>query len=70
MKIADTVRDWFTKADADKVTSPSTQMSIALADTGKRTYEGTVPGAVVARRRAKNKRARQARAHHRRAARR
>ena len=47
--------------DIAKADSPSTKMALALAATGKRTYEGTVPAAVVARRRAKNKAARKAR---------
>jgi hypothetical protein len=47
--------------DIQKASSPSTKMALALAATGKRVYEGTVPAAVVARRRAKNKVARKAR---------
>lgn len=47
--------------DIAKADSPSTKMALALAATGKRVYEGTVPAAVVARRRAKNKAARLAR---------
>jgi hypothetical protein len=47
--------------DIAKASSPSTKMALALAATGKRVYEGTVPAAVVARRRAKNKAARKAR---------
>lgn len=70
MHIADTVKSWFTTSDREKVTSPQTQMAVALARSGKPTYEGTVAGVVTARRRARNKRARQARALHRRAARR
>ena len=49
--------------DIAKADSPSTKMALALAATGKRVYEGTVPAAVVARRRAKNKAARKARRH-------
>lgn len=40
---------------------PSTKMLLALTATGKHIYEGTVPAAVKARRRAANKRARVAR---------
>lgn len=69
-KIAETVKSWITDADREKATSPQTQMAVALARSGKPTYEGTVPAAVVDRRRATNKRARRARALHRRAARR
>ena len=47
--------------DIARADSPSTKMALALAATGKRVYEGTVPAAVVARRRAKNKAARIAR---------
>lgn len=47
--------------DIAKATSPSTKMALALAATGRRVYEGTVPASVVARRRAKNRRARVAR---------
>lgn len=46
--------------DIAKASSPSTKMALALALTGRRIYEGTVPAAVVARRRAKNKAARRA----------
>lgn len=51
--------------DIAKATSPSTKMALALAATGKRVYEGTVPGHVKARRRARNKAARRARKDHR-----
>ena len=47
--------------DIEKAEQPSTKMLLALAATGRRVYEGTVPGVVVARRRAKNKAARIAR---------
>lgn len=47
--------------DIAKSSSPSTKMALALAATGKKVYEGTVPKAVIARRRAKNKAARVAR---------
>ena len=50
-----------TAEDIAKATSPSTKMALALAVTGKRVYEGTVPAATIARRRAKNKAARKAR---------
>lgn len=50
-----------TDEQAAKVTSPSTQMAVAMAATGKPFYEGTVPAATKARRRAKNKAARRAR---------
>lgn len=38
-----------------------TGMLMALGDTGRHVYEGTVPAATVARRRARNKAARKAR---------
>lgn len=44
--------------------SPSTAMAALLV--GKPTYEGTVPAATIAKRRAANKRARRARRAHRR----
>lgn len=44
--------------DVAKATSTDTQMLLALAATRKHVYEGTVPPAVIARRRAANKRAR------------
>lgn len=47
--------------DIAKASSPSTKMALALAATGRRVYEGTVPAATVAQRRAKNKAARKAR---------
>ena len=47
--------------DIAKATSPSTKMALALAATGRRVYEGTVPAVTVAKRRAKNKAARVAR---------
>ena len=47
--------------DIAKASSPSTKMLLALAATGKHLYQGTVPGHVVSRRRAANKRARAAR---------
>lgn len=47
--------------DIAKADSPSTKMALALARKPGHTYEGTVPGAVVARRRARNKVARIAR---------
>lgn len=50
-----------TPDDIQKATSPSTKMALALAATGRKVYEGTVPGAVVVKRRAKNKAARRAR---------
>lgn len=57
--IGDAIRAAVSPAELAKASSPSTQMAIAL--NSKRTYEGTVAKAVVARRRAKNKRARIAR---------
>jgi hypothetical protein len=48
----------------------ATGMLVALANTGKHLYEGTVPAAVKAQRRTKNKAARAARRTHRQAARR
>lgn len=50
-----------TPEDIAKADSPSTKMALALAATGKHTYEGTVAPATIARRRAKNKAARKAR---------
>lgn len=47
--------------DIAKADSPSTKMLLALSATGKHVYQGTVPAAVKARRRAKNKVARRAR---------
>jgi len=49
-----------TPEDVDRVTQP-TRMLLAIAATGKHLYEGTVPAAVKARRRAANKTARKAR---------
>lgn len=43
----------------------STGMLLAMADTGRPVYQGTVPPAVVAKRRARNKAARAARRAHR-----
>ena len=48
----------------------ATGMLVALAETGKHVYQGTVPAAVVRERRRRNKAARVARRTHRRAARR
>lgn len=48
----------------------ATGMLVALADTGKHVYLGTVPGAVIREHRRKNKAARKARRTHRLAARR
>lgn len=60
-----TLREAITEAvgpdDIAKADSPSTKMVLALAATGKQVYAGTVPAAVVARRRAANKVARVAR---------
>lgn len=47
--------------DVAKASSTDTQMLLALAATGKHVYEGTVPAAVIARRRAANRQARIAR---------
>jgi hypothetical protein len=47
--------------DIAKADSPSTKMALALAATGRKVYEGTVPARVVAKRRAKSKAARKAR---------
>jgi hypothetical protein len=49
----------------EKILSPSTKMLLVMAAKGQRIYEGTVPGHVKARRRAKNRRARRARVVHR-----
>lgn len=43
-----------TPDDIAKASSPSTQMLLAMGATGRKVYEGTVPAAVVAKRRAKN----------------
>lgn len=59
--IASTIAEAVGPDDIAKAESPSTKMALALAATGKQVYEGTVPAAVVARRRAKNKAARTAR---------
>lgn len=50
-----------TPDDIRRANSPSTKMALALAATGKQVYQGTVPGSVIERRRAKNKAARAAR---------
>lgn len=47
--------------DIARADSPGTKMALALAATGKKVYEGTVPRAVIDRRRAKGKAARIAR---------
>jgi hypothetical protein len=62
--IRDAIRSALGKDALDKASSPSTQMSIALG--AKPVYAGTVAKAEIQRRRARNKRARQARAMHRR----
>lgn len=54
-----------TDEDRAKFTSPSTQMAVALAATGKHVYPGTVFGAEKASRRARGKRQRLARKVHR-----
>lgn len=59
--IADAVRAAVGAEDIAKAESPSTKMALALAATGRKVYEGTVPRAVIAARRAKNKAARRAR---------
>lgn len=50
-----------TAEDDAKIDSPSTQMLLAMGALGKPLYEGTVPAAVVAVRRRRNKAARKAR---------
>ena len=50
-----------TPDDVARAESPSTKMALALAATGRRVYEGPVPAATIAKRRAKNKAARKAR---------
>lgn len=47
--------------DIEIAERPSTRMLLALADTGKHLYQGTVPGHVKAKRRARNKVARASR---------
>lgn len=59
--IRQAITDQVGAEDIAKAESPSTKMALALAATGRKVYEGTVPAAVVARRRAKNKAARLAR---------
>ena len=59
--IRQAVADAVGPEDIARAGSPSTKMALALAATGKHVYEGTVPAAVKARRRAKNKVARRAR---------
>jgi hypothetical protein len=54
------VADKLDQADGDGF-RVSTRMLLAMARTGRPVYEGTVPAAVKARRRAANKRARLAR---------
>lgn len=49
----------------DLALSDSTKMLLALSRTKRHFYEGTVPAATVARRRAKNRAARRARRVHR-----
>lgn len=61
MKISTAVETAVGPEDIAKASSTSTQMLLALAATGKHVYGGTVPAAVVARRRTANKRARVAR---------
>lgn len=65
--VAQAIKDAIGRDAYDKVTSPSTQMSLALGQ--KPVYAGTVAKATVLRRRAANKRARAARRVHRLAAR-
>jgi hypothetical protein len=63
--LRDKLAEVFGRTDLEKGSSPSTKMALALAAKsardGGRTYEGTVPRAVVVRRRAKGKAARVAR---------
>jgi hypothetical protein len=59
--IRQAVTDSVGAEDIAKAESPSTKMALALAATGRKVYEGTVPDSVIARRRAKNKAARAAR---------
>jgi len=54
-----------TEDDVAKITSPSTQMAVALGATGKHVYPGTVYGEEKRRRRAKGKVQRTARKTHR-----
>jgi len=65
--ISDAIKEAVGRDAYDKVSSPSTQMSLALGQ--KPVYAGTVAKATIAKRRAHNKRARAARRVHRRAAR-
>lgn len=64
-KIYTAVSETVGAEDIARASSPSTQMALALARKPGHTYEGTVPGTVIARRRAKNKAARLARRAHR-----
>ena len=50
-----------TASDIRQAQSPSTKMLLAISATGRSFYEGTVSQAVIQRRRAKNRAARQAR---------
>lgn len=59
--VSEAIADAVGPEDIAKAESPSTKMLLAMAATGKHIYGGTVPAAVVARRRARNKRARAAR---------
>lgn len=59
--IQEAVADSVGAEDIAKATSPSTKMALALAATGKKVYENTVPKSVIAVRRRKNKAARLAR---------
>lgn len=54
-----------TPEDVAKARSPQTQMAVAMGLTGRHFYEGTVPAAVVQKRRRRNKLARAARRAHR-----
>lgn len=60
-RLQETVRETVGAEDIAKASSPSTKMLLALRAKGKHMYEGTVPAAVKARRRAQGKRARHAR---------
>lgn len=65
--VRDAIKDALGRDSFDKVSSPSTQMSLALGQ--KPVYAGTVAKATILKRRAANKRARVARRIHRGAAR-
>jgi hypothetical protein len=61
MKLWTAITKTVGREDIKKADSPSTKMALALARKPGHVYEGTVPAAVIARRRVKGKAARLAR---------